>query len=420
MISKSRDGLSTIFNRIILAISICDVISSLSLSLASIPCPVESGIWLAFGSTATCNVQGFFNYFTQVTPLYNSSLCIHFLLAIKYEVSDSRRKNIDPFLLGIPAIWGIFSALYYLGTNAFNAHPVAGICWTIEFPIGCDGSDCIRGHGSQDTIVYRTNLFIAFILVPIVIFISLLIIYKTVENRESRSSAYGAASLNISEERRRSSQLAGRRRTRNQTQLTLSRASLYKLIAFSGAWFLTHVLYIIVVAMKQISNILAPPPVYLLMTILYPLQGHFSFLVYIYPTVINIKRSHRNYSWYDAFVSAIKRKLNITIRDEEMRRRDLDFSLAHTRRNEVCEPTAIAGTSSNERVEIFSNLTTLVDPPVDETSPTLKEKEKSECQERFLNALPITEEENEDGNKYIQPMEEGICDSDRLENVSCD
>lgn len=342
MIFKSREGLSTIFHRLMLAISICDLISSLSMSVASIPCPTESGLLLASGSVATCDVQGFFNMFTLITPLYNSALCIHFLLAIKYEVSDARRKFIDPFLLGIPALWGIFCSFYFLATNAFNAGP-AGVCWVFESPIGCgnkgSGVECIRGSGAHDSLVYKTYLFLVFVVVPIIVFSSLFAIYKSVSKRETRSSSYGAASLNITSRIPRS----GRRQN---NRLTLSRKSLHKLLAFSGAWFFTNILFIIVACTKRFANVIAPRSIYLAMTFLYPLQGHFNFLIYVYPTVLNIKRSRNNYSWYEAFMRAVKSKLNLSLSDER-RRRDLRFSLANTRQFEVCEPTDLA-TSSNQ------------------------------------------------------------------------
>ena len=206
------------------------------------------------------------------------------------------------------------------------------------------GVECIRGSGAHDSLVYKTDIILAFAVVPIIVSSSLFAIHKSVSERETRSSSYGSASLNLPSRIQRT----GRRQN---NRLTLARRSLYKLLAFSGAWFFTHIIYIIVVCMKRFADVLAPrPPVYLVMTFLYPLQGHFNFLVFIHLTVLNIKRSRNNYSWYEAFMRAVRSKLNMSL-PAESRRRDLNFSIANTRQFEVCEPTNSVTTSPNQNTE---------------------------------------------------------------------
>ena len=289
-ILKSRQRLSVTFHRIMVVMSLSDLISSFAISLGAIPCPVYSNLWLSSGNKASCEVQGFFGAFMMTTPLFNGMLCIHFLLSIKYGVSANIRKAIDPFLIIIPLIWGFFTSSYYLVTNAYNPHVGTKICWITEFPFDCDKKqdvECIRGEGSQHSFVYRTSFFLNFLVVPFVIITTLSVIHFHLRREEASFQD-------------RILVLGGQR-----SIPSLSRRSLYQLLSYSGAWFVSHIFYIIVYIRSDLLKANVPLPVYFLLQVFYPLQGFLNFLVFMFPKVRTYKQRHPGICCFKAMIDVM-------------------------------------------------------------------------------------------------------------------
>jgi hypothetical protein len=291
-ILKSRERLSVTFHRIMVAMSLSDLVSSFAISLGGLPTPVSSNMWLASGNEKTCEVQGFFGTFTMATPLFNGMLCIHFLLSVKYGVSANIRKVIDPFLIIIPVMWGIFVGCYFLVTNAYNPHLGTKMCWITEFPFDCDKNpdvDCIRGSSSQHSFVYRTSLFLAFIVVPFAIIGSLSAIYfhlrREEESYQNRILVLGGQRLH--------------------TLPSLSRRSLYQLLAYSGAWFLSHIFYMIVYITSDWLKADISATIYFLLMFFYPLQGYLNFIVFIFPKVRAYRQRNPGICCFKAMINVM-------------------------------------------------------------------------------------------------------------------
>ena len=85
MIRRSHKKLSVPFNRLLCGLYIADFCSSLALLLSMMPFPKEyyssSLVWNAKGTIHTCQAQGFSIFVGSIlgAPLYNCSLCIHYL-----------------------------------------------------------------------------------------------------------------------------------------------------------------------------------------------------------------------------------------------------------------------------------------------------------------------------------------------------
>lgn len=69
-----------------------------------------SGVLGAKGNESTCKAQGFFKQLGLTAALYNTSLCIYYLLLIVYNWSNTRINKIKVWLLGPPAVIGVVLA----------------------------------------------------------------------------------------------------------------------------------------------------------------------------------------------------------------------------------------------------------------------------------------------------------------------
>ena len=69
------------YYRILLGMSIFDVMASTSIGLSTWPIPYGTeGVYAAIGTTATCTAQGFFNQLMLISPFYNLMLAGYYLL----------------------------------------------------------------------------------------------------------------------------------------------------------------------------------------------------------------------------------------------------------------------------------------------------------------------------------------------------
>ena len=101
VILRSRTRLSSIYHRIMIAMSIADIIGSLALALTTLPMPATMTGYngaempfveflprvgskaLAFGNTQSCNAQGFCTTFGIATMFgYNVMLCVYYAFAL--------------------------------------------------------------------------------------------------------------------------------------------------------------------------------------------------------------------------------------------------------------------------------------------------------------------------------------------------
>lgn len=101
---KDRDyKMKQPYFRILLGMSIFDLICSMSLCLSTIPIPAGTeGVFGARGTTGTCTASGFFNQFMLGSILYNFVLAIYYALSGTYRMADEDfAKRYEPWLHGL-------------------------------------------------------------------------------------------------------------------------------------------------------------------------------------------------------------------------------------------------------------------------------------------------------------------------------
>ncbi len=335
MIARSHKGLSTTQHRILLGLSICDVVSSFAMSTFGFMAPSENNyfVWNARGNEATCDAQGFLLAFGIFGGLfYNSALNVYYLVAVKFGKSECYiRTKIEPFLHGVPIALALAFSIVGLAGKNFNYNG-GGFCFSaVHYPLHCDGYDvgeirdgfeipCGRGFKGEKTF---TLFVLVSAFIPLIIVISsLVMIYRTVKKQGNKLSRYGAGALTIN-----SPQIEGRVSLWKRIKMTLSqssasrsnppqpairsnnmqsqsRAIMHKAFQYSFAWILSYGIYLIVLVFSG-GSILG----YYFSSIFGPLQGLFNLCIYMYPKVISARdrrRGQQKVSWCMAISEAFR------------------------------------------------------------------------------------------------------------------
>jgi len=98
------------YHRLLCGVSIVDAIVSFFMALSTWPIPKAAWSMWSAGNETTCNLQAFFVQFGFASPFYNASLSFFYLLIVRYGWEEERIKRIEPWLHGIPILWGLGSA----------------------------------------------------------------------------------------------------------------------------------------------------------------------------------------------------------------------------------------------------------------------------------------------------------------------
>ena len=115
-------------NRILLSMSIIDVLQSIAYALHTIPLPASSGVYHAAGNRYTCAIQGFFVQLGFAVPAYNASLCLWYLMVIKYNMHPQDfAKRVEPYCHAWSICVPLCSACLIAGLDHFSERGY--MCW---------------------------------------------------------------------------------------------------------------------------------------------------------------------------------------------------------------------------------------------------------------------------------------------------
>lgn len=236
IIIKSKQRLSTTFHRLLLGMAISDIMFSLPMATFGVMSPSSDNgwIWNAHGNQASCNAQGFFITTGMYSTLcYSCSLNFYYLFKVKYNKSDSYIRNkIEPFLHFIPILLGLYFSITGLFSHNYNDKGV-GVCGIVAVydPPHCigyepgevrEGFEIPCGRGQQnESYYYWTNVVVIFT-VPILVGITLGMVYSHVNKQEKSMTRYDQAG-------------------QQPTSQHYSRAVLHKAYAYSISFFLSWV-----------------------------------------------------------------------------------------------------------------------------------------------------------------------------------
>lgn len=184
IVAVLRDGKgkrSKVYHRLVLGMSCADVSSSFALALSTWPIPSSTGILWAVGNTQTCTAQGFFTQFGISSPLYNVSLSLYYLLAVRYGWREHELRRVEPYLHLLPFSWAILTGVAGLPLQIFNSANLW--CWIGNGP---------EGSGrNENTDPYRWAFFYGPLWTAIIVVtINLILLFSYVRTVTLRSERY--------------------------------------------------------------------------------------------------------------------------------------------------------------------------------------------------------------------------------------
>eukprot|EP00977_Amphora_coffeiformis_P026742 scaffold29618_cov183-Amphora_coffeaeformis.AAC.4 len=92
-----KDKRSTVYHRLIMIISLYDLIVSIAYGSVTLPAPAETGLHWAHGTVATCSAQGFFRQWGSATFAYSAGLIIYYVLVVRYNVQEETITSLAAF-----------------------------------------------------------------------------------------------------------------------------------------------------------------------------------------------------------------------------------------------------------------------------------------------------------------------------------
>jgi hypothetical protein len=201
--SNNKKNINTYY-RMMLVVSILDILHSFWTALSVLPTPPSSGGVFSHGTTATCSTQAFFAQLTTPIVLYMATMNTYFMLKIRYNVPDRViEKSYECWFHAIPiGIW-LVTGIAGLSLKIFNtiALPELG-CWISPYPRGCTFTNtCTRGFKIAeylDWYVWSFSYLWLFVGV-IVVLVNALLIYSAIRRQEQRNAKYLASKLQSAE-----------------------------------------------------------------------------------------------------------------------------------------------------------------------------------------------------------------------------
>jgi hypothetical protein len=358
-ILRSHECLSSTYHRLIFGLSAADIISSFAYALSSTMVPKEMSYLVPFaiGNIATCDAQGFLiAVAVTVSVGYNCSVCFYYLAIITYNKKfDYIEKKLEHWFHGISILFPLVLSGILLATNTYNG-PNGGVCWsephdpphcigykTGEIPAGysipCGRGGPQDGHAELRTITRLIEYFWCLIIAPLIILVTMVMMYRSVTNTENRMQKYGVSTLRLrttlaaptttnslaDEQEARGFALklkkivkylcqanhrfamwcfrcppcAGNagcddperpsRTTRSNRMASQKRAVLQMAFGYAGAWLLVWTPFFVLMVVADIVTKSVPDIMFILTASTVPLQGLFNFVVFMAPKVRTTK-----------------------------------------------------------------------------------------------------------------------------------
>jgi hypothetical protein len=196
--SSKNDGKITTYHRMLLSISILDVIHSTSSAFSTLLVPSYTNGTFAHGTTATCSMQGALQQLTPTIVIYMAMLNTYFMLKIRYNIADSVIKSrYEVWFHFIPLLH--FSVTVTIGLSLRMFGPISLTelgCWLDSYCIATN--TCTRSgpifYNHLDWWLWLFAYIWLFVCV-LIVSINAVLIYTAIRTQERRNEKYFAAIL---------------------------------------------------------------------------------------------------------------------------------------------------------------------------------------------------------------------------------
>ncbi|CAB9504878.1 expressed unknown protein [Seminavis robusta] len=290
---RDKQKLSKSYHRLLLGMSLVDVLVSFWEALSTWPMPTDSEAMFASGNFSTCVMQGFFIQFYVVSSFYSVSLAIYYTVVLRYNWSEDQVKKLEPYLHSIPLLWGFATGIIGISLKLYN--PAGLWCWISPFPGGCSGDECIRGINGN---TYRWAFFYGPLWANIAfVTIAMALVWVNVRKGASPTNNSDSASMNGSRHSTTKQQKTQLLKNdtgaleRDQLAKKIKRDVAFQGFLYSGSFYVT---WIWLTAVRFLQLIGEPVPYQLLAAAAFfaPLQGFFNALIYLSPKFMAVKKAN--------------------------------------------------------------------------------------------------------------------------------
>lgn len=301
VLRRTRNDLPQSFqNRLLLPMSVFDIIGSIGLAFSSMPVPRGSDCtYGAIGNKATCITQGFMLTLHCVVPMYNTMLCVYYLLAVKYRVKDETFLKYEALMHIVSIGPAVSAAIIAAANNLFNNYSI--FCWLAESNKYEVDLNNINDHEDRNNVLsgLYSTLMVFCGLTFFVIAFCMISIYAFVRERELKMKSYA---FQRPVEDNGTSGNTTRRTSRLSRDVidTKKQASLYV-----GSFILTYLFTIIIMGFDLVLQQKFPLPLWLLQGVFAPLQGFWNFFAFIRPRFNIISRDHSEKSMLQKLFLAV-------------------------------------------------------------------------------------------------------------------
>ena len=284
IILRSKEISFSSYHRIMLFMSISDIIASAPITLATLPVPsdvVYPFSTLTLGNKKTCSAQAFTIVFGQVCAvLSNVILNLYYLFRIRYNKSDNFiRKKLEPIGFTLAVAIGLTVVFTALAYDMLNPVPDWPLCYTgSAYPYYCLGNDeieCIAGDISVTEYTVFVSLFFGLMgFVFITVLISLLLVVLSVFKTKKALNKIQSNVANDGQDETIEIEQSGIGNTHSVLKVALM---------YIGAFILTYGWVVLSVAIGSFNQLGAIRYILDRAKLLFnPAQGFFNLLIFLY------------------------------------------------------------------------------------------------------------------------------------------
>jgi hypothetical protein len=102
----------TTYTRLLIGMSVADIISSVALGAAAFLRPRESQQVWTFGNESTCSAIGFLTQFSYSGLFYNAMLSFYFVLSVRFHLKNEYiTRTFEPFMHFLSLMYPLVTAI---------------------------------------------------------------------------------------------------------------------------------------------------------------------------------------------------------------------------------------------------------------------------------------------------------------------
>lgn len=296
VIMRSSTRLSSTYHRIMMSMSIHDIIGSVAVALTTLPFPKDDK-WvdvynydgMRLGNYATCSAQGFLQFYGFFgSYFYYQFLVVYYVCTVVFAMQPKKINTlVEPFMHIITIAISVWFSLDILLDEGYNPAPrVTSWCTMTPLPYSClepsPSPPCERG-----TKRHHLDMVVSLSLISacqmVVIFTCLSMV------------CFKVTSLYLALRKSRRSPTTAQRETDLDNQYQCVRATFIQAISYIMVLLITTLPSLVVLFIPDKTNVVHYMP-----SITLPLQGVFNFAIFVGAKVYYLRRTNLEISFIKA------------------------------------------------------------------------------------------------------------------------